>query len=42
MQRDDVLGVLRLVTVVAGASGTVVEKDQDAIVQWYLRRTAAE
>lgn len=31
-----------LVTAVAGARGTVVEKDQDAIVQWYLRRAAAE
>jgi len=33
---------LGLVSVVVGARGTVVEKDEDAIVQWYLRRAAAE
>jgi hypothetical protein len=31
-----------LVTTVTGARGNVVEKDQDAVVQWYLRRAAAE
>jgi hypothetical protein len=31
-----------LATAVAGARGTVLEKEQDAIVQWYLRRAAAE
>jgi hypothetical protein len=31
-----------LVIAVAGLRGTVVQQDQDAIVQWYLRRSAAE
>ena len=29
-----------LVQKVASAKGTVVEKDEDAVVQWYLRRAA--
>jgi hypothetical protein len=37
----DILDV-RLVKVLPNVRGTVVEKDEDEIVQWYLRRAAAE